>query len=67
MGVPQWPIVDCDDAYPLFAYKPPRSVQKRLAGNVTRFVGYRARNSDEAMRPSVSGAVHAATLYNKVP
>lgn len=34
MGVPQWPVPDCPDPYPVFSYKPPPSVCKRLAGNV---------------------------------
>lgn len=35
MGIPQWPIPGSTDPFPVFSYKPPRTVSKRLAGNVT--------------------------------
>ena len=35
MGIPQWPISECDDPYPVFSHMPPRTVRKRLAGNVS--------------------------------
>ena len=36
MGVPQWPVNECVDPFPVFAHVLPKTYAKQMAGNVTR-------------------------------